>query len=202
MKRAEASRSNDFYPGSCNPWTWKCTGVGICCLGLCLKNSALSTGGFSCPQRNIRAVPGRHHFISCALTLSLSLHPLSAEMSAKMKEADGQADREQFWWCSSQQATIMWRKAGRQYFFLLFTQFCLPVGRSASTSKLIRQSAPPPTSSKNRHDITQLYVLLGLAWVVTSTYTHKERGHACNLLDQSHLLFGWRVRDWWKRKVS
>ena len=103
----------------------------------------------------------------------LSLCPPSAKMSVLMKEADGQTDREQFWRRSSQQADVMLAKVGCQFFSLLFTQFCLPVGRSVSMSKLIRRMLPL-RPLQIYHDITQLCILLGLSGWSPNIHTYRE----------------------------
>lgn len=112
--------------------------------------------------------------LSCVHSPHISLSALpQLKCVLRWKWQTGKTDRVQFWWCSSQQAKIIWGKAGRQYFFLLFTQFCLPVGQSAFTSKLIRRWLPAPSSNPSWHSTALCPARL--AWVVTKyTHTHSQ----------------------------
>lgn len=113
----------------------------------------------------------------CSLSSPPPSHPPTGR-DVWRDESSGQTEK-QFWRCSTQQANVVWGKAGRQccFFSAPRSAFCFG-GRSAATSKL------PPSHHHPLHDITQRYVRLGLPiWAPnmhTLTETDSEGATFCS----------------------
>lgn len=102
-------------------------GAQIC--GMCMS-CFMSTQFFPVPRwlqlptKKIRAVPGRHHFISCVLSL-----PPTLSRDACSNDRDRQKGFLTVFFTAGQRHV---EKSWTSIFFLFFTQFCLPEVQSVS----------------------------------------------------------------------
>lgn len=107
--------------------------------------------------------------------LSLPRHPPPTPPTGRdvwRDESGGQTEK-QFWRCSTQQANVVWGKAGRQCCFFSAPRSALFRGSVSSHLKAA------PSHHHPLHDITQRYVRLGLPIWSPNMHTLTETDGEC-----------------------